>query len=707
MKATRRKRAAGSRRRAALLIPLAASLAGCPADTASEADVPEAAPERDAEAASDHDADIAALVAYEEKKRASLEHARAPAWSRRAGPDPIALVREPGGGVLGLLRAGRVVRLDARGRTLAEADTLAGATDLVVVGSELVVVAEGDGRLDVLDAATLGRRRTVEVQGVASLRSAAIGAEHRIYLADPHRHRLLSLPWPLVEPAVPTEIAACAGALKVRRVGDWLAYACLLDHEVVVRRVDRGGTLGPPASIRHDGPIWSFDATPTEANGLRLVLGGVEDRPLDRSDGAFGWVDSYAFVVDAAPAAGDAPPRIQRRAAIDVAELGVVTPKHVAWQPGPEATPAALVTGYGGDRLALLSWEAGLDAPPRVRTMEVPPGIVALAADAAADGVRFVAADPLLDAWVVHDGAAWSAIPIAGADDRTPSERLGEALAFTTLMAPGATSKGKRSRFTCETCHFEGRVDGRVHFTGRGDVHATTKTLRGLFTNRPHFSRALDRTTAKMVDNEFRVASRGTGRDPWFSIVPKADAPWLSHLGVVDPELDAVELRRALVDFLAAFTTEPNPAVRGLSRFSDDAAEGARLFARHCESCHAARLVSDDPASRIPFAAWESLVLSESGPIVWGREERARTGVEPYVHRDGARVPSLRRLWVKRPYLTNGRARSLDAVLEGVRLYATPAHEEHRAVHGGAAAGEGRAPTADETRALRAFLDLL
>ena len=59
-------------------------------------------------------------------------------------------------------------------------------------------------------------------------------------------------------------------------------------------------------------------------------------------------------------------------------------------------------------------------------------------------------------------------------------------------MAPSSSSEGAKSRFSCETCHFEGYVDGRTHHTGRGDVRATTKPLVGLFNNRPHFSRALD-----------------------------------------------------------------------------------------------------------------------------------------------------------------------------------------------------------------------
>ena len=204
------------------------------------------------------------------------------------------------------------------------------------------------------------------------------------------------------------------------------------------------------------------------------------------------------------------------------------------------------------------------------------------------------------------------------------------------------------------------------------------------------------RTTARMVHSEFRVANAGTAQDPWFSLT-RANAPWLDALGAPPDPLDPVTLRRALVDFLAAFTPEPNPAVRGLTALGPQQAAGARLFAEHCVSCHQARLVADDPRSVVPVARWADLVLHPTGGIVWGSSERARTGVEPYVHPEGPRVPSLRRLWVKRPLLTNGRARSVLQLLADVRLGSPQIH----------AGGEGRALTLVEQEALAAFLDLL
>ncbi len=635
---------------------------------------------------------VAELIAYAQDKRAATDFATLPTWSERAGPDPIALLAT-GTRRLGLLRIGAIVELADDGDIVGMVATRDGATALRDVGASIVVASERSGALEVFDDGELLSPRSVHVADVASIRDVAWGeAEGRLYLTDPHRHRVLSVPWPArgQEPVTAQTVEeTCRGASTVRRVGPWLVYDCLLGHRLVVRRVGEDGALGPAAAIGHDGPIWSFDAA-VVGDELVVVAGGVEDHALDRTDGGFGYIDSFAFVY--AVTGGDAAPSIERRATVNVSESGVVTPKVVRWiEPGARAA----VVGFGSARGVELSWTGPLDDDPTVATVDLPPGTTDFVGTLA-DGMF---ANPLLDAFVrTRTGTAPKvvAVPLAQSD-RTPSERLGEALVFTTLMAPEGITEGKRSRFTCETCHFEGRTDGRIHWTGRGDVHATTKTLRGLFNNRPHFSRALDRTTGKMVHAEFRVANEGTGFDPWFAI-EVADHAWLRDLGVTEDTLSPAALRRAVVDFLAAFTPDTNPAIGDRKAFDATQRQGMAIFERECVSCHAARLVADDPKSVVAPQDWERHVLSANGPIVWGSAERSKTGVEPYVHPSGPRAPSLRRLWVKRPLLTNGSAGSVDEVLANVRLGVD-------AVHGGGA--QGRALTDDERRALGEFLDLL
>ena len=52
--------------------------------------------------------------------------------------------------------------------------------------------------------------------------------------------------------------------------------------------------------------------------------------------------------------------------------------------------------------------------------------------------------------------------------------------------------------------------------------------------------------------------------------------------------------------------------------------------------------------------------MSPEGALTWATDRRWKTGIVPYVHADGARVPALRRLYRKYPYFTNGTA--ADAV---------------------------------------------
>jgi hypothetical protein len=485
-------------------------------------------------------------------------------------------------------------------------------------------------------------------------------------------------------------VHACAGAFRVAAAGEQLVVDCLLDHTLAIFDRDRDAMPGdaPRATIRHNGPIWGFDAIATPA-GLLLAAGGVEDHPLDRTEGSFGFIDSFVFLYLAPPTG--APVQL---AAVNASELGVITPKALWLRAGAGGGATVVTAGYGSDRLAEITWTAGFSAPPAVVTRAIVPGVASLAAA----GDRLVFADPLLDAWTSLGGNLVP-VPDLGPHLRSPDSRVGEALFFTNLMAPWDLSEGRLSRFTCETCHFEGYVDGRIHHTGRGDVRATTKPLLGLFNNRPHFSRALDPDLTVMVNNEFRVAGSLSGHDPWFTMAETGLA-WTPLLGASEGKLDAVGLRRALMTFLMDFMPRPNPAALGRSSFTPDERHGAEVFARRCEGCHEARLAADEPTTRVPPARWEELVLSREGPIVWAATGYHKTGIEPYVHERGARPPSLRRLYKKWPYFTNGSAKSLRELLERAR-FRGPETWHDRAPEGSEALGEG------DAEAVLAFLQLL
>jgi hypothetical protein len=607
------------------------------------------------------------LRAFDAARRRGADFANLTTWDRQSGPDPYAVQELAGSGVLvGLLRgADAVVVLDAS--SLREVQRLpaprspvamAVSGDVVLVAGELAPgIARFRRRGDRLEPAG-----TAELDGVRAIRGLAAGPGRWLYLVEEQRGRLVALE--LGDPAAPgltiarrRDIPLGNGPVRILRIGDRLLVSCLLDHALVIQRLEPSGAPArePPLRILQDGPTWSFAARELNAGTLLVATGGVEDHPLDRTIGSFGYIDSFLYLYRVDLAAG----RATRTAAIDLGDLGLVVPKAIAFA---RATGAVLVSGYGTSKLL----EVRFGGPaPAVTATEIVPGTSAMLERT--DGA-LVLADPLLDAWILaRPGGATEIVPVPADGPRDPAVRLGEALVFTTLMAPFNRSDGPLSRFTCETCHFEGYGDGRTHSTGRGDVHAVTKPLLGLFNNRPHFSRALDPDLTSVAFNEFRVAGARSDHDPWFTLRTR-DAPWLSALGVGDDLLVPERLRAAFMSFLMAFNHRPNPAALGRARFSREERAAAGLFRDRCESCHEARLASDDPGSRVPFERWEELLMTHDGPIVWGKAEYAKTGVVPYVHGDGARVPSLRRLYKKRPYFTNGSARDLPSVLARVRV---------------------------------------
>lgn len=684
------------RRGAAIVGGLALAALGCraPADTSVTKGAASAAPPDR----------LAPLHAFEEERRRLTDFAALPPSDRAFGPDPFAIRPLPGSQpprFVGLLR-GRdaVVLLDAALREIVRAPAPAGPTGLAVAADgEIVVVGEQSSALAsyrVEGDALRGGPGLPLASWTHGLRDVALTRTRRArvdYAVDAREGTLLALSRGESHGGS-KRVPVCAGAFRLALAGEQLVVGCLLDHQLAIFDLDGDAmpAAAPRARVQHDGPLWAFDAQPTP-RGLLLAAGGVEDHPLDRSGGSFGYIDSFVFVYRLAPGAT----RAERLAEINVSALGLITPKVLLLRAEGEGATVT-VAGYGSDVLATLTWRGGFAGEPAVTTRAILPGVTSMVAA----GDSLVCADPLLDAWL-RVGPAGAAVPVPVPDfppaPRPAASLVGEALFFTNLMAPWNRTDGPLSRFTCETCHFEGHVDGRTHHTGRGDVHATTKPLLGLFNNRPHFSRALDPDLTTMVNNEFRVAGANSDHDPWFSAADTGLA-WLPRLGVPAAELDALALRRALMTFLMELTHRPNPAALGRDRFDERERRGAAAFARRCERCHEARLSADDPASRVPAARWEALVLSRGGPIVWAKDGYHRTGVEPYVHELGARAPSLRRVADKRPYFTSGAAKSLDDVLARAR-WQGDAFWHDRAPEG----AEGMA--AEEREALRAFLELL
>jgi hypothetical protein len=600
------------------------------------------------------------LRAEEGELRAHTDFAAERPSSRSLGSNPYALAALDGGRFVGVLRGdSRVVLLNEKLTETSAVRTTPSPSALAVVPGGRVFVAgplaSGVERYRV-NGEKLEPDQAVPLPKGTVVRALAADGRALVVL-DFVGDRLLS--WPLARAlSVPARIgeprrtSSCRGPVRAALSPHHLAVACLFDHAVSVLERDAQGEPGREvARIVHDGPIWSV-ALREQDGELLIGAGGVEDHPLERRDRVFGYLDSFVYLY-----ALEADGTLERRQAVNASALGVVDPKALVFDEH-EGAPLLHAIGYATAPLV------SVGATSAEITRAAVPGCSALVAR----GERLICADPLLDAWVdlAPGGAAVHPARPPALEDPNPRERLGEALFFTTLMAPDARSDGRLSRFTCETCHFEGATDGRVHDSGRAGVRVSTRPLLGLFNDAPYFSRAHDRDLTAVVHDEFTVVNRGNPVEPWFALEP-ARFPWLARLGVDRPRIEPLELRGSLLAFLARFSHEENPFVvthAPPGRFSEREREGAALFRARCAACHAARLVANDASSEVPFERWEALIFSPATPIVWARADYAKSGILPYVDPQGTRVPTLRRLYLKRPYFTNGSARTLADVLE-------------------------------------------
>ena len=90
---------------------------------------------------------------------------------------------------------------------------------------------------------------------------------------------------------------------------------------------------------------------------------------------------------------------------------------------------------------------------------------------------------------------------------------------------------------------------------------------------------------------------------------------------------------------------------------------------------------------------------------MWASADYQKTGVTPYVHESGTRVPSLRRAAAKWPHFTNGSADTLLDVVQ--RRTLRPKALLPRPSADAALPGRFSSFTPDQARELTAFLELL
>ena len=402
------------------------------------------------------------------------------------------------------------------------------------------------------------------------------------------------------------------------------------------------------SSVTFEGALFAL-LVRADDDGVTLFVAGLEDAPLDRSGGSFGNIDSFLFRVRVD---GDGVHRVWSR---NLSEAGVVMPKALAF-----VGDDLVVVGAGNGTIAVVDDHSG-------GVRDVVDGLVGGTDLVVVGGRQLAVVSPIADAvaFIDLDTGARRLVPIV--DPQSPRAddlaRLGEVLVFSTALAPEQRSDGPLSRFTCEACHTDGGIDGRVHATGRFDdgaeVLASTRPLFGLFQNPPLFSRGIDKSVAVMVHAEVGVANANSPRSPWTPLVVDLEAPFVRDVvASVADVVDPLTQRRAMLRFFATFGVPRDPTPHDVH---PGVARGQRLFAQHCQRCHQARVFTDDIDSVVDPAL-------HPGAVVWASAEHFDVGVRPLVHPDGARPASLRGVRHKRPLLTNGAATDLVDLVGRLRI---------------------------------------
>lgn len=409
----------------------------------------------------------------------------------------------------------------------------------------------------------------------------------------------------------------------------------------------------PSDAVGIDEQLPARDAAYDAARDVLWTVGPV-DRPVRRNTGPIR--DLHTAVLGWAGAdlrAGAVAPQVRWElpAVVDGTRIAVS---------GSEL----LVSATGIDAVARLD--------PEARTAELTAVGAAPAGLLVHGGAAHVAAQLDGSVWTLPDTRTQVAKPPG-----TTLPELGERLFSSTALWEGGTT------YTCNSCHWDGHTDHRLHPGMREVRWEQTRPLGGVGALSPVFTPGQASSLAGAVEGLVRVL------DPRFW-EPARDQWWLRGRTLQGPggpvELSAHEVRRALLAWLAERPVEPGP-LRG--PLSDEARAGLALFARDCGSCHEP---TRSAHGRVRVSNIE--VALADGPLPLTAPLWADTGVRPRFTPRGHRIAPLWQLGRGGPFLSDGSAPNLRAVLKRARPH-TPA------VHGGAGPA---AYSPDEIEALRAFL---
>lgn len=476
---------------------------------------------------------------------------------------------------------------------------------------------------------------------------AASEAHGRIYVIDAYLDAL----WVLdTGGAVITRVPLVPNSYAIGNLGaDHLFVLSANQPHLSVFPLDAQGLPGVPAGIETMATI--RDAIFDDTRQL-LWTAGYRQARVRRNHGYVENLESYVYAYRNDDLAHG---RFAPALAVDLAAHGLADP--VALARDESSLHVALA---GSHRLARVELDAAAQGPADAR-VDVQASALVPRAVLATDDQVLVAG--LLDSRIhVHRGTDLARVQTLSLDDAamappTPYD-IGEMLFYgKTLWADTP-----RNQFTCNTCHWDGLTDYRVHPGYKESRWEQIRPAAGVGMLAPIFSpgQARNLSTAvhgfvRALDERFWTAPDGPARRP----------PWLDDTEVeIAPgqrrTLSAYELRLALLTYLAQRPVEPGFLRAPGQPFSASALRGAEIFWRDCARCHepTPHLASHrihDRASALDYLI--------TRPLAFGAGRLVKTGVEPYFTEQGNRISPLTQLARGGPFFSNGSALTLGDVI--------------------------------------------
>lgn len=268
---------------------------------------------------------------------------------------------------------------------------------------------------------------------------------------------------------------------------------------------------------------------------------------------------------------------------------------------------------------------------------------------------------------------------------KTPRQPdFGELLFYQTGMWADTADNA----FTCNSCHWDGLSDHRLHPGFLEKRWELTRPVAGIAAVKPIFTPMQAANLSEAIEGFFRVLDVRywqKNSDPPYYLEPVR----LRVSPEETIEVSALEARKALLKTLIGWPALAPARRRVGEALSKEAKEGAAIFLRDCARCH-------EPVTSMRTRRKVPLAVLRDRPLVFAAPFYAQTGIKPYFTAQGNRISPLLNLARGGPFFSNGSAPDLESVV----LSANPSRSE---VH---APENARNPfySADEREKLLAFL---